>query len=124
MDRPEIIISIIIMVGIFLSSLKKPKKTKTPTSAPQQHNKVPPLPRHPSVPPSLDDMIIPITSQKKQKQSPKPFIPMPASEEGSHAVKVDVAPPDDAYSEPHPYVPKDNDWRRAIIAHEILKRKF
>ena len=26
MDRPEIIISIIIMVGIFLSSLKKPKK--------------------------------------------------------------------------------------------------
>ena len=48
----------------------------------------------------------------------------PPENEGQRATAITAAP-DDVYSQPADRLPSSShDWRRAVIAHEILKRKF
>ena len=68
----------------------------------------------------------PQVQPRQSSKIPEQFIPESQSTEGQHSVVIPPLPtPDiDAYDEPHPDVPESHDWRRAIIAHEILKTKF
>ena len=88
---------------------------------------------------SLEDLIKAL-SQPKQKPQPRvaatpPQLPPqpapqrsiaiePPENEGQRATAITAAP-DDVYSQPADRLPSSShDWRRAAIAHEILKRKF
>ena len=83
-----------------------------------------------------------IKALSQPKQKPQPHVaatppqlpPQPAPQrsiaieppenEGQRATAITAAP-DDVYSQPADRLPSSShDWRRAVIAHEILKRKF
>ena len=86
---------------------------------------------------SLEDLIKALSQPKQKPQphvaaTPPQLPPQPAPQrsiaieppemEGQRATTVTT---DDAYSQPTDQLPSSShDWRRAIIAHEILKRKF
>ena len=86
---------------------------------------------------SLEDLIKALSQPKQKPQphvaaTPPQLPPQPAPQrsiaieppemEGKRATTVTT---DDAYSQPTDQLPSSShDWRRAIIAHEILKRKF
>lgn len=111
----EIYFLIVFVVVILFSAFAKQKKI-------QQQQQAPPLPPEPPVVPepwiATSQPSVPRVSKKQNApiQSPE--------KEGAHAVKVPLAVTEDAYAEPHPDVPRNEDWRRAVIAHEILKTKF
>lgn len=110
MEHPEILPLIVIVVGILLSSLKK--KPKPPTisrTAPEpqwQHDSTTP----PEIPKEPRAKAAPKPRAKRMPDIPS--TPIPADDDNAYS------------SEPHPEVPVGEEWRRAIIAHEILKRKF
>ena len=111
----EIYFLIVFVVVILFSAFAKQKKI-------QQQQQAPPLPPEPPVVPepwiATSQPSVPRVSKKQNApiQSPE--------KEGAHAVKVPPAVTEDAYAEPHSDVPRNDDWRRAVIAHEILKTKF
>ena len=111
----EIYFLIAFVVVILFSAFAKQKKI-------QQQQQAPPLPPEPPVVPepwiATSQPSVPRVSKKQNApiQSPE--------KEGAHAVKVPPAVTEDAYAEPHSDVPRNDDWRRAVIAHEILKTKF
>lgn len=111
----EIYFLIVFVVVILFSAFAKQKKI-------QQQQQAPPLPPEPPVVPepwiATSQPSVPRVSKKRNApiQSPE--------KEGAHAVKVPPAVTEDAYAEPHSDVPRNDDWRRAVIAHEILKTKF
>lgn len=88
---------------------------------------------------SLEDLIKALSTPKQKPQphvaaTPPQLPPQPAPQrsiaieppenEGQRATDITAAP-DDVYSQPADQLPSSShDWRRAIIAHEILKRKF
>ena len=111
----EIYFLIVFVVVILFSAFAKQKKI-------QQQQQAPPLPPEPPVVP--EPWIA--TSQPSVPRVPKKQnAPIQSPEkEGAHAVKVPLAVTEDAYAEPHSDVPRNDDWRRAVIAHEILKTKF
>lgn len=111
----EIYFLIAFVVVILFSAFAKQKKI-------QQQQQAPPLPPEPPVVP--EPWIA--TSQPSVPRVPKKQnAPIQSPEkEGAHAVKVPPAVTEDAYAEPHSDVPRNDDWRRAVIAHEILKTKF
>ena len=103
------------MVVILFSAFAKQKKI-------QQQQQAPPLPPGPPVVP---EPWIATSQPPVPRVHTKPNAPIQAPEkEGAHAVKVPPVVTEDAYAEPHPDVPRNEDWRRAVIAHEILKTKF
>ena len=138
----ELIPFVVIIVVILASSFKRQKKQGTtvdnnreervPTvpTAPRQSPWTPSQQPQPTgkqpwqspLTPSQQPQVQPRQSSKNTEQ----FIPESQSTEGQHSVVIPPLPtPDiDAYDEPHPDVPESHDWRRAIIAHEILKTKF
>lgn len=111
----EIYFLIVFVVVILFSAFAKQKKI-------QQQQQAPPLPPESPVVPepwiATSRPSVPRVSKKQNApiQSPE--------KEGAHAVKVPPAVTEDAYAEPHSDVPRNDDWRRAVIAHEILKTKF
>ena len=88
---------------------------------------------------SLEDLIKALSQPKQKPQphvvtTPPQLPPQPAPQrsiaieppenEGQRATAITAAP-DDVYSQPADRLPSSShDWRRAVIAHEILKRKF
>ena len=111
----EIYFLIAFVVVILFSAFAKQKKI-------QQQQQAPPLPPEPPVVP---EPWIAVSQPPVPRVHTKPNAPIQAPEkEGAHAVKVPPVVTEDAYAEPHPDVPRNEDWRRAVIAHEILKTKF
>ena len=111
----EIYFLIVFVVVILFSAFAKQKKI-------QQQQQAPPLPPEPPVVP---EPWIATSQPSVPRVHTKPNAPIQAPEkEGAHAVKVPPAVTEDAYAEPHSDVPRNEDWRRAVIAHEILKTKF
>ena len=111
----EIYFLIVFVVVILFSAFAKQKKI-------QQQQQAPPLPPEPPVVP---EPWIATSQPPVPRVHTKPNAPIQAPEkEGAHAVKVPPVVTEDAYAEPHPDVPRNEDWRRAVIAHEILKTKF
>ena len=138
----ELIPFVVIIVVILASSFKRQKKQGT-TVDNNREERVPTVPTAPRQSPWTPSQQPQPTwkqpgqspwtpSQQPQVQPrqsskiPEQFIPESQSTEGQHSVVIPPLPtPDiDAYDEPHPDVPESHDWRRAIIAHEILKTKF
>ena len=138
----ELIPFVVIIVVILASSFKRQKKQGT-TVDNNREERVPTVPTAPRQSPWIPSQQPQPTgkqpwqspwapSQQPQVQPrqsskiPEQFIPESQSTEGQHSVVIPPLPtPDiDAYDEPHPDVPESHDWRRAIIAHEILKTKF
>ena len=112
----EIYFLIAFVVVILFSAFAKQKKIQ------QQQQQAPPLPPEPPVVP---EPWIAVSQPSVPRVSKKPNAPIQSPEkEGAHAVKVPPAVTEDAYAEPHSDVPRNDDWRRAVIAHEILKTKF
>ena len=112
----EIYFLIAFVVVILFSAFAKQKKIQ------QQQQQAPPLPPEPPVVP---EPWIAVSQPPVPRVHTKPNAPIQAPEkEGAHAVKVPPAVTEDAYAEPHSDVPRNDDWRRAVIAHEILKTKF
>lgn len=88
---------------------------------------------------SIEDLIKAL-SKPKPPQMPKPRaatampkVPTQPAQQRSIAIeppemegqRATTVTTDDAYSQPTDQLPSSShDWRRAIIAHEILKRKF
>lgn len=111
----EIYFLIAFVVVILFSAFAKQKKI-------QQQQQAPPLPPESPVVP---EPWIAVSQPPVPRVHTKPNAPIQAPEkEGAHAVKVPPVVTEDAYAEPHPDVPRNDDWRRAVIAHEILKTKF
>lgn len=112
----EIYFLIAFVVVILFSAFAKQKKIQ------QQQQQAPPLPPESPVVP---EPWIATSQPSVPRVSKKPNAPIQSPEkEGAHAVKVPPVVTEDAYAEPHPDVPRNEDWRRAVIAHEILKTKF
>ena len=112
----EIYFLIAFVVVILFSAFAKQKKIQ------QQQQQAPPLPPEPPVVP---EPWIAVSQPPVPRVHTKPNAPIQAPEkEGAHAVKVPPVVTEDAYAEPHSDVPRNDDWRRAVIAHEILKTKF
>ncbi|MGN1246448.1 MAG: hypothetical protein ACI4UN_07415 [Muribaculaceae bacterium] len=122
---PEILTLISFVVIIVLSAFFKQKKIQQQ----QQQQQAQP---HRQAPPPIDapwskvpDFLPHSPGVPRVPKVPKHKAPIQAPEkEGVHAVAVPQQPTEDAYAEPHPDVPRNEDWRRAVIAHEILKTKF
>ena len=112
----EIYFLIAFVVVILFSAFAKQKKIQ------QQQQQAPPLPPESPVVP---EPWIAVSQPSVPRVHTKPNAPIQAPEkEGAHAVKVPPVVTEDAYAEPHPDVPRNEDWRRAVFAHEILKTKF
>ena len=112
----EIYFLIAFVVVILFSAFAKQKKIQ------QQQQQAPPLPPEPPVVP---EPWIAVSQPSVPRVSKKPNAPIQSPEkEGAHAVKVPLGVTEDAYAELHSDVPRNDDWRRAGIAHEILKTKF
>lgn len=122
MEHPEILPLIVFVVGILLSSLKKKPKMSGTGS---KYNEVPGSADVPQIPEvaKCDDASEPYQDEYDDETlKPKvPELPIIPDEKEHKPIVIET---DDAYAEPHPDVPVGADWRRAIIAHEILKRKF
>lgn len=144
----KFIFLITVIVIILLSSFRI-KKQKSPVNQTQRpsdakhpdRRPASPVVQPPQVPPvvvskSVEEILKVLeqhrikTQQGTQVKPPpldrvdRPYIPSTPDEEGVHSVPIPAADDDDAYAEPHADVPVENEWRRAIIAHEILKTKF
>ena len=89
---------------------------------------------------TLSDLIKALSMPNQAPQTPKPRaatampkVPTQPAQQRSIAIeppemegqRATTVTTDDAYSQPTDQLPSSShDWRRAIIAHEILKRKF
>lgn len=126
MEHPEILPLIVIVIGILLSSLRQKSKKATsntmPPKIPVPSNRANGHGTMPTIKSSIpDEPMKPKTATKIKNQRVASII-QPPEEEGKQSVTALIN--DDAYSQSHPDLPTDKDWRKAIIAHEILKRKF
>lgn len=136
MEFDDIITFVVVVGGILLSAFggkKKPKqKATTPsprTASGQQRQAAKPVVQRQAVAPATRretiTMMPPIpVDDAKPAAEPKPFIPM-------HEVKRQTTSGSDAISASDPYsieashfASTEHDWRKAIIASEILKTKF
>ena len=117
---------IFIVIGILLSALKSNKQQKVQHEARPQQPRSMAKPHQGSGPGNLPPIprVAKAPATGPHHTPAKPYLPTSPSQEGVHAVPVPQIVPEDAYAEPHPDVPSSADWRRAIIAHEILKTKF
>ena len=86
---------------------------------------------------TLTNLIKALSTPKPAPQTPKPRVATAKHQQPAQQHSIASEPPemegqrattntlDDVYSQPTDQLPSSShDWRRAIIAHEILKRKF
>ena len=128
MDEVSVWIYVIIIGGILLSALSG--KKKQPPRRPAEREVRPYAPVPPVMPSSPKPQFKPVAANRPQpaaKPVARPFIPEAPSQEGVHSLP-DVPPINGFVSEgfrQNPYVPRTpEEWRKAIVSNEILKRKF
>lgn len=122
-DHPEILPLAVFLLIILFSSLKSKSKKSAPASAPkpQQEPQAPPIPQSPARGSEVSGAA---AATKQSGLSPRAAIGQPKPK-GTHKPSQPKPKAEDPYAVTHPDVPAAaNEWRKAVIAHEILKRKF
>ncbi len=136
MEFDDIITFVVVVGGILLSAFggkKKPKqKATTPsprTASGQQRQAAKPVVQRQAVAPAKRretiTMMPPIpVDDAKPAAEPKPFIPMHEVKRQTTAGSDDISASDPYSIEASHFASTEHDWRKAIIASEILKTKF
>ena len=136
MEFDDIITFVVIVGGILLSAFggkKKPKqKATTPpprTASGQQRQAAKPVVQRQGVAPATRretiTMMPPIpVDDAKPAAEPKPFIPMHEVKRQTTSGSDDISASDPYSIEASHFASTEHDWRKAIIASEILKTKF
>lgn len=135
MEFDDIITFVVVVGGILLSAFggkKKPKqKATTPpprTASGQQRQAKPVVQRQAVAPATRRETItmmppIPVDDAKPAAE-PKPFIPMHEVKRQTTSGSDDISASDPYSIEASHFASTEHDWRKAIIASEILKTKF
>ena len=135
MEFDDIITFVVVVGGILLSAFggkKKPKqKATTPpprTASGQQRQAKPVVQRQAVAPATRRETItmmppIPVDDAKPAAE-PKPFIPMHEVKRQTTTGSDDISASDSYSIEASHFASTEHDWRKAIIASEILKTKF
>lgn len=135
MEFDDIITFVVVVGGILLSAFggkKKPKqKATTPpprTASGQQRQAKPVVQRQAVAPATRRETItmmppIPVDDAKPAAE-PKPFIPMHEVKRQTTTGSDDISASDPYSIEASHFASTEHDWRKAIIASEILKTKF
>ena len=136
MEFDDIITFVVGVGGILLSAFggkKKPKqKATTPpprTASGQQRQAAKPVVQRQAVAPAKRretiTMMPPIpVDDAKPAAEPKPFIPMHEVKRQTTSGSDDISASDPYSIEASHFASTEHDWRKAIIASEILKTKF
>lgn len=136
MEFDDIITFVVVVGGILLSAFggkKKPKqKATTPsprTTSGQQRQAAKPVVQRQAVAPAKRretiTMMPPIpVDDAKPAAEPKPFIPMHEVKRQTTSGSDDISASDPYSIEASHFASTEHDWRKAIIASEILKTKF
>lgn len=136
MEFDDIITFVVVVGGILLSAFggkKKPKqKATTPsprTASGQQRQAAKPVEQRQAVAPATRretiTMMPPIpVDDAKPAAEPKPFIPMHEVKRQTTTGSDDISASDPYSIEASHFASTEHDWRKAIIASEILKTKF
>ena len=136
MEFDDIITFVVVVGGILLSAFggkKKPKqKATTPpprTASGQQRQAAKPVVQRQAVAPAKRretiTMMPPIpVDDAKPAAEPKPFIPMHEVKRQTTTGSNDISASDPYSIEASHFASTEHDWRKAIIASEILKTKF
>lgn len=136
MEFDDIITFVVVVGGILLSAFggkKKPKqKATTPsprTASGQQRQAAKPVVQRQAVAPAKRretiTMMPPIpVDDAKPAAEPKPFIPMHEVKRQTTSGSDDISTSDPYSIEASHFASTEHDWRKAIIASEILKTKF
>ena len=136
MEFDDIITFVVVVGGILLSAFggkKKPKqKATTPsprTTSGQQRQAAKPVVQRQAVAPAKRretiTMMPPIpVDDAKPAAEPKPFIPMHEVKRQTTTGSDDISASDPYSIEASHFASTEHDWRKAIIASEILKTKF
>ena len=136
MEFDDIITFVVVVGGILLSAFggkKKPKqKATTPpprAASRQQRQAAKPVVQRQAVAPATRretiTMMPPIpVDDAKPAAEPKPFIPMHEVKRQTTSGSDDISASDPYSIEASHFASTEHDWRKAIIASEILKTKF
>ena len=136
MEFDDIITFVIVVGGILLSAFggkKKPnQKATTPpsrTASGQQRQAAKPVVQRQAVAPATRRETITImppipVDDAKPAAEPKPFIPMHEVKRQTTTGSNDISASDPYSIEASHFASTEHDWRKAIIASEILKTKF
>lgn len=136
MEFDDIITFVVVVGGILLSAFggkKKPKqKATTPpprAASRQQRQAAKPVVQRQAVAPATRretiTMMPPIpVDDAKPAAEPKPFIPMHEVKRQTTTGSDDISASDPYSIEASHFASTEHDWRKAIIASEILKTKF
>ena len=136
MEFDDIITFVVVEGGILLSAFggkKKPKqKATTPsprTASGQQRQAAKPVVQRQGVAPATRretiTMMPPIpVDDAKPAAEPKPLIPMHEVKRQTTTGSDDISASDPYSIEASHFASTEHDWRKAIIASEILKTKF
>lgn len=136
MEFDDIITFVVMVGGILLSAFggkKKPKqKATTPpprAASRQQRQAAKPVVQRQAVAPATRretiTMMPPIpVDDAKPAAEPKPFIPMHEVKRQTTSGSDDISASDPYSIEASHFASTEHDWRKAIIASEILKTKF
>ena len=135
MEFDDIITFVVVVGGILLSAFggkKKPKQKATtppPRTASGQQRQAKPVEQRQAVAPASGrvsfSMMPPIpVDDAKPAAEPKPFIPMHEVKRQTTTGSDDISASDPYSIEASHFASTEHDWRKAIIASEILKTKF
>lgn len=135
MEFDDIITFVVVVGGILLSAFggkKKPKQKATtppPRTASGQQRQAKPVEQRQAVAPATRretiTMMPPIpVDDAKPAAEPKPFIPMHEVKRQTTTGSDDISASDPYSIEASHFASTEHDWRKAIIASEILKTKF
>lgn len=135
MEFDDIITFVVVVGGILLSAFggkKKPKQKATtppPRTASGQQRQAKPVEQRQAVAPATRretiTMMPPIpVDDAKPAAEPKPFIPMHEVKRQTTSGSDDISTSDPYSIEASHFASTEHDWRKAIIASEILKTKF
>ena len=135
MEFDDIITFVVVVGGILLSAFggkKKPKQkatTPSPRTASGQQRQAKPVVQRQAVAPATRretiTMMPPIpVDDAKPAAEPKPFIPMHEVKRQTTSGSDDISASDPYSIEASHFASTEHDWRKAIIASEILKTKF
>lgn len=132
-ELKDILVPIIVVIGILLSAFSKkktPNKGSTPPIPKRAHGDDWLKELSPQGPPPLTKKRSKqkgrktVPSKATEKMSPPLFINENPEDEGQRALGIEESEKDVYGVEGTKELASMEDWRRAIIAHEILKRKF
>lgn len=131
MEFDDIITFVVVVGGILLSAFggkKKPKQKATTPASGQQRQAKPVVQRQAVAPATRRETItmmppIPVDDAKPAAE-PKPFIPMHEVKRQTTTGSDDISASDPYSIEASHFASTEHDWRKAIIASEILKTKF